>query len=318
MSHDGLIDVHAHFTTESYVAAAKAAGHISPDGMPEDYWPQWSAEEHLEVMRRNKIEKSILSVSSPGVHFGDDDAAEDLAREMNDVAAAVARNHPGQFGFFASLPTPDIDSSMRELPRALDKLGAAGVILMSNSQGHYLGDERLEPLLTELDKREAIVFLHPTSTEHHEIVDLGRPRPMLEFLFDTARTVIDYVLSGSAVRYPGIRVVVPHAGGVLPLLAERVELFRGIAGESGTGPTTSHLMRRFHYDLAGPPNQTQLAALTQFIPADRLLYGSDYAWTRADVVGKAIDALDLLVKLDTPWRELTSSNARALLLSAAA
>ena len=194
----GLIDVHAHFTTEAYIAAAKAAGPVRPDGMPEQYWPRWTACEHLGLMDRAGIQKAILSISSPGVHFGDDTAARALATDVNDAAAAIVHAHPGRFGFFASLPAPDVGGTLRELPRALDELGAAGIVLMTNSRGHYLSDDRFAPLLAELNRRAAIVLLHPTSTEHHEVVDLGRPRPMLEFLFDTARTVIAYILAGNA------------------------------------------------------------------------------------------------------------------------
>ena len=209
----GLIDVHAHFTNETYIAAAKAAGHVRPDGMPEQYWPRWTAREHIDLMDRAGIQKAILSISSPGVHFGDDTAARALATDANDAAAAIVHAHPERFGFFASLPTPDVQGTLRELPRALDELGAAGIVLMTNSRGRYLGDDRFAPLLAELDRRAAVVLLHPTSTEHHEVVDLGRPAPMLEFLFDTARTVIDYILAGNAERYPAIKLVVPHAGG---------------------------------------------------------------------------------------------------------
>jgi predicted TIM-barrel fold metal-dependent hydrolase len=311
-----LIDVHAHFTTDAYIAAAKAAGHVQPDGMPEHYWPRWNAGEHIGLMERAGIQKAILSISSPGVHFGDDTAAGELAREVNDAAAAIVDAQPDRFGFFASLPVPDVDAALRELRRALCELGAAGVVLMTNSRGHYLGNDRLAPLLAELNRRAAAVLLHPTSTEHHEAVDLGRPRPMLEFLFDTARTVIDYVLSGNAERYPAIRLVIPHAGGVLPLLAGRVELFRSIAGESADRPTVSEPLARCYFDLAGPPNQTQLDALATVAPIERLLYGSDYAWTRAETTLDALAGLDKLLHLDKPWREVTSANARTLLATA--
>jgi predicted TIM-barrel fold metal-dependent hydrolase len=184
---------------------------------------------------------------------------------------------------------------------------------MTNSGGHYLGADGLAPLLAELNRRAAVVLLHPTSAEHHESVDLGRPRPMVEFLFDTARTVIDYVLSGNAERYPAIKLIIPHAGGVLPLLAERVQLFRSIAGEPADRPSVSQLLARYHFDLAGPPSRTQLDALIAGARAERLLYGSDYAWTRADVALNALDRLDKLLRLERPWREVTSANARVLL-----
>ena len=308
-----LIDVHAHFTTDAYIAAAKAAGHVQPDGMPEDYWPRWNAGEHIGLMDRAGIQKAVLSISSPGVHFGDDKAAAELAREVNEAAAAIVEAHPGRFGFFASLPVPAVAAALHELRYALDELGAAGVILMTNSGGHYLGDGRIAPLLAELNRRAAVVLLHPTSAEQHEAVDLGRPRPMLEFLFDTARTVIDYILSGNAERYPAIKLVIPHAGGVLPLLAERVQLFRSIAGEPAGQPSVSQLLARYYFDLAGPPSQPQLDALTAVAPVKRLVYGSDYAWTRADVVLHALDGLDKLLHLEKPWREVTSANAQALL-----
>ena len=316
MPDKGLIDVHAHFTTEAYVAAAKAAGHVRPDGMPEQYLPRWTADEHLDLMDRAGIQKAILSISSPGVHFGDDTAARALATAVNDAAAAIVDAHPQRFGFFASLPTPDLDGALREQRRALDELGAAGIVLMTNSRGRYLGDDRFAPLLAELDRRAAVVFLHPTSTEHHEEVDLGWPTPMLEFLFDTARTVIDYILSGNAERYPAIKLVVPHAGGVLPLLAERVEVFRSVAGEPADRLPVCELLARCYFDLAGPSSQTQLDALTTVAPTGRLLYGSDYAWARAELAMHLLAGLDKLLQLDKPWREVTSANAQALLATA--
>ena len=188
---------------------------------------------------------------------------------------------------------------------------------MTNSRGCYLGDGRVAPLLAELDRRAAVVLLHPTSTEHHEVVDLGRPRPMLEFLFDTARTVVDYILAGNAERYPAIKLVVPHAGGVLPLLAERVELFRTVVfGDPAGGLPVSELLARCYFDLAGPPNQAQLHALTTIAPIDRLVYGSDYAWTRAEIAIRALAGLDKLLRLDKPWREVTAANAQTLLATA--
>ena len=103
----GFVDVHAHFVTDWYAAQASAAGHQLPDGMLT--WPTWSAETHLELMDRSGIDTAVLSVSSPGVHFGDDAAARVLARRLNDFAASVVADHPDRFGWFASLPLPDVD-----------------------------------------------------------------------------------------------------------------------------------------------------------------------------------------------------------------
>jgi 6-methylsalicylate decarboxylase len=281
--------------------------------MPEEYWPRWDAKAHIDLMDETGIARAILSMSSPGVHFGDDAAARALAREVNEIGAKAKRAYPERFGHFASLPTPDVDGALAEIAHAFDDLHADGVVLMTNSTGRYLGDERMRPVLAELDRRRAIAFLHPTTCAGHEALALGHPRPMIEFLFDTARTVVDFVLSGAARRYPHIRVVVPHAGGVLPLLADRVELFRTISGNTD-GPSVLELLRGFYYDLAGTPFERQLAALTSIAEPDHLLYGSDYAWTRREQVLRALNALDdIEFPTDQPWRHLTTQNARRLL-----
>lgn len=248
---DGLIDVHAHFTTEDYIRAATAAGHREADGMPESYWPHWTVEDHLALMTDAGIDRALLSISSPGVYFGDAAAARQLARQVNQAAVQIKRAHPDRFGYFASLPLPDIDGALDEIDHAFAD-GADGVIWMTNAAGHYLGDPKVAPVLAELERRAAVVFLHPTSCAGHEALALGRPRPMVEFLFDTARTVIDFILSGAAHRYPQLRLIVPHAGGVLPLLADRLELFRALA-ENPHGPSVSEQLHRFYYDLAGTP-----------------------------------------------------------------
>ncbi|MFC9835495.1 amidohydrolase family protein [Rhodococcus sp. NPDC127530] len=208
---ESLIDVHAHFVTDRYVNAAKTAGHQHPDGMPG--WPTWKAADHLALMDEGGIDTAMVSVSSPGTHFGDDGAARALAREVNEFAAELVREHPGRFGHFANLPLPDVDGSLREIAYSLDVLGSDGVAVETNAHGRYLGDALFEPVWTELDRRRAVVFVHPTSPPGHEAVSLGRPRPMLEFLLDSARTVSDLVFAGVFLRYPDISWVFTHGGG---------------------------------------------------------------------------------------------------------
>jgi predicted TIM-barrel fold metal-dependent hydrolase len=217
----GFIDVHAHFLTGSYVAQARAGGHDVPDGMPA--WSDWSAAAHLELMDQIGIDAAVLSVSSPGIHFGDDAAARQLAREVNDAGARIVRDHPGRFGLFASLPLPDTDGAVAEIGYAFDTLGADGIVLDTNAHGIYPGDQQLDPVRAELARRRAVVLLHPTSPPCWQQTALGRPRPMIEFIFDTARAVTDLILSGTLIRHPGMRIIVPHGGGALPLLADRIK-----------------------------------------------------------------------------------------------
>ncbi|TDD90447.1 amidohydrolase [Actinomadura darangshiensis] len=314
MSTQGLVDFHAHFTTARYIEAAKAGGHVQPDGMPEDYWPRWTADEHLAFMDEAGIAKAMLSLSSPGTHFGDDRAARSLTREINEFCAEEVRGHPDRFGQFATLPLPDVDGALAEIAYSFDELGADGVALLSNHAGIRLADERFTPLLAELDRRAAVVLLHPTSCAGHEELSSGRPRPMIEFLFETARTVIDLILSGAATRFSRIRLIVPHLGGVLPLLTERVEAFRTISGEAAGRATVADILGRFYYDLAGMPSKQQIAALAGIARPERLLYGSDYAWTQRDLALRLLTTLDsALADAHRDWQSLTTRNAELLL-----
>ncbi|MFJ4834428.1 amidohydrolase family protein [Streptomyces sp. NPDC088747] len=313
MTPTGLIDVHAHFVTDSYVAAARSAGIEHPDGMPG--WPPWSVEQHLDLMERSGIEKSYLSISSPGVHFGDDAAARALAREVNVFAARVRDENPRRFGHFAALPLPDVEGSLAEAVHALDTLGADGVAVETNHHGLYLGDPRLEPLWKELDGRGAVVFVHPTSPPHAEELALGRPRPMLEFLFDTARSASDLLLGGVLTRHPRIRWVLTHGGGALPLLADRIDLFAALRGSGPVdAPSALEQLGRLWYDMAGTPFPRQIPALDAAFGTTRLLYGSDYCWTPAEGVLAQVAAIDSAAQPSTAdtWRDLTTRNARRL------
>jgi 6-methylsalicylate decarboxylase len=317
MTASGLIDVHAHFTTESYIGQAKAAGHRQADGMPEEFWPRWTAARQLDLMDEAGIARAMLSISSPGVHFGNDRAARSLAREVNESAAEIVRGHPQRFGLFATLPLPDTDGALNEITHSFDELGASGVVLLSNSAGRYLGHPQLDPVLAELDRRAAVVLLHPTSCVGYENISCDRPRPIIEFMFDTARSIVDLVLSGAADRYPNLKIIVPHAGGVLPLLTDRVERFRSISEEPGDRRTVKAVLAQLYYDLAGDPSPAQLGALGTVSSPDRLLYGSDCAWTRQEQVLRTIQLLDVTdARQGETWRQQTTRNAERLLVRA--
>lgn len=310
----GLIDVHAHLLPDFYVQQATTAGHAHPDGM--GGWPSWSVEAHLDLMDRNGIETAMLSMSSPGVHFGDDKAARLLARRVNEFAAELTREHPGRFGNFASLPLPDTDGSLEEIAFVFDELGADGVALLTHTHGVYLGDQRLDPVFAELDRRRAVVFLHPTSPVCWEQSALGRPRPMVEYIFDTARAVTDLVMAGVLTRHQNIQVIVPHGGGAVPVLADRINEFMRLflPSENSASLDAVQQLQRLYYDMAGTAFPRQVPALLKLVDPDRVLFGSDYCWTPpplADAHIAAIDASESPAE-GTTWRSLTTANAQRL------
>jgi 6-methylsalicylate decarboxylase len=280
----GLLDVHAHFLTERYVEECRLAGITQPDGMPG--FPAWSPELALETMASAGIGAAILSLSSPGVHFGADDpsghrAAVELARHVNDAGASLVRDRPASFGLSAALPLPDVDGALAEIARAYDELQADAVTMLTNYRGQYLSDPRFEPVLAELDARRAVVTLHPTSPPGWEQTSLGHPRPMLEFIFETTRCVTDLALTGAFARHPNIRWIVPHAGAALPIVSTRVSAMSVLAG---TPVDMAGILGTLYFDLAGMPLPAGIPALTTVAGPERLLYGSDFPFTPAPTV----------------------------------
>lgn len=287
----GAIDLHAHFLPARYRAAALAHGAAQPDGMPA--LPEWDVHDAVAMMDDVGIAAAVLSLSSPGVGFLDSVAEQvDLARAVNDDGAAAVALYPERLGLLASLPLPDVDAARAEIARALDDLHADGIGLHTHYDGIYLGDARLDPVLGDLDARAALVTIHPVSPCGWQGVAFERPRPVLEFLFDTTRAVVNLALTGALDRYPSIRWVVPHSGATLSVLADRIDRIYPAIKPAGT-PDVDVLaaLRRLHYDLAGVPLPRSLAALLNLVDADRLVYGSDYPFTPAPLVRTLAEAL---------------------------
>jgi predicted TIM-barrel fold metal-dependent hydrolase len=283
------IDVHAHYLPQSYRAALLAAGHDRPDGFPQV--PAWSVREHVDAMDRLGIATSLLSISSPGVYLGDESAARDLAREMNEIGRRAVVDHPGRFGLFASLPLPDVDAAMAEIAYCRDHLDVDGFALLTNVGGTYLGDPSREPIFRELNRRKARVFVHPTSPACWEQTSLGRPRPMLEFFFDTTRAVVDLVLGGTIARHTDIELIIPHAGATLPMIVDRVAVFSRLL-EVEASVDVLRDIARLHYDLAGFPVPRQLDALLTITTLEHLHYGSDYPFTPEFAAAMAAERLE--------------------------
>lgn len=288
MSGPGAIDVHAHYLPEVYRAALLDNGHGQPDGFPQI--PNWSAEEHVAAMNRLGIATSLLSISSPGVYFGDDAATRDRAREVNEEGRRAVVDHPGRFGLLASLPLPDVGAANAEIAYCCDHLDVDGFTLLTNIGGTYLGDPAFQPVFDELDRRGARLFIHPTSPACWEHTSLGRPRPMLEFFFDTTRTVVDLVLNGIVARHPGIEFLIPHAGATLPMVADRVSVFSQLL-DVDPGVDVLRDLGRLHFDLAGFPLPRQLDALLTLTTLEHIHYGSDYPFTPEFAAAMAGDRL---------------------------
>ena len=271
------IDTHHHVVPPAYAAWLKRLG-LAAGGLP---IPEWSREAALAVMDKYGVRTAILSVSTPGVHMGDDAEARRVAREVNEYAAEVARDLPERFGFFATLTLPDVDGALDELAYAFDTLHADGVVLLANCRGTYLGDEKFAPVFDELNRRKAVVFVHPSQPPGLESLP-GMPTYVADFLLDTTRAAVRLAASGTLDRCPDLRVILSHAGGFVPYAAYRLA-----AAASPTGNPLDGMaqLQKFYFDVALSGSPTALPSLLAFAKPGHVLFGSDFPYAPDVVVG---------------------------------
>lgn len=272
--------------------------HVCPPAWVRDAWDQiaatnrntatitdWTPRRSLDDMGQNGVRTSMLSITNPGVWFGDDGKARKLARECNDYMALMKRDHPGSFGGLAALPLPDIDGALAEIAYALDVLKLDGFGFMTNYDDKWLGDAAFTPVLAELNRRKATVYVHPNASKccMAQIPDVTPS--VIEFPIDTTRTVVSLLFSGALARFPDIAWIFSHAGGAIPMLAERMtNIMQSQPRLRERAPNGAmHELRKLHYDLAQGAAAPQLAALTQMVPTTRIVFGSDYPFVSAKV-----------------------------------
>ncbi len=288
------IDTHHHVVPPEYATWLRSKGQLA-GGLP---IPDWSAEAATFLMDRNDVATSILSVSTPGTHLGDGSDARFMARAVNDYAADVVKAHPGRFGFFATLPLPDVDGALNELAYAFDVLCADGVVLLANHGGIYLGDTRFDPVFDELQQRKAVVFVHPSILPGLEPID-GIPTFVADFLLDTTRAAINLARSGTVERCPDLRIILSHAGGFIPYAAYRVAAAASSRGDARHG---QELLRRYYFDIALSGSPTALPSLLAFARPGHVLFGSDWPYA-PDAAVAAFTSMYESYPLDDVTRE---------------
>ena len=292
----GRIDVHHHIIPPAFRREMNRLGLDQVAGAP---LPSWTPQDSLAVMDANGIQLALTSLSAPGVYFGDRAGAVALARSCNEFAADMRQRHPGRFGNFAVLPTPFADLACAEASHALDTLGADGVVLLGSTDGVFLGDPRYDELMAELDARAATVFVHPNMHATSDQLGLGAPGLLLEFLCDTTRAAVNLVLTGTVEKYPRIRWILAHSGGFLPYVAWRISLANGLPEYARNAPQgILEYIRRFYYDTALSPSPYSLASLRELVEPSHIMFGSDYPFAPAPVVGACCSTLDASPVLD--------------------
>jgi predicted TIM-barrel fold metal-dependent hydrolase len=273
-----LIDVHHHvippfwFEEVKEHIAAQGGGRIVPN------WYGWTPERALREMDQNGVRKAMVSISAPGVWFGDAGRAADLTRRCNAYMAELARSKPDRFGVLASLPYPDPQRSLQELAHAYDELKVDGVGLFTSYGDKWLGDPAFWPVLEALNARKAVVYVHPVSPQCCTALMSYVPPFLTEFTQDTNRAILSVIYSGAAARFPDIRFIFSHAGGTLPMLAGRItQLAPSVqALRERTPDGLEPQLRRFFYEVANSANRGAVGALRSVVPSSQVLFGSDF------------------------------------------
>ena len=274
------IDVHHHFGTplHSDVMAVRRSG-----GRP----PKWTVQMSLEEMDKSGIATAIVSLVQPASWFPDDvPLSRKLQRECNEFAARMIQDHPGRFGQFATISPPDIENSLKEIEYSFDTLKADGVGVMTSYGKQYLGDPSYAPIYEELNRRKALVYVHPTTPACCSNLVPGIPPSAVEYATDSTRTIAHVVFSGTAAKYPDIRWIFSHSGGTLPFLTGR---FIRLAQERKMADPLP-AFRKFYYELAQGNTPGQIAALLKMVPISQVLYGTDYPFRDGAEVNAGIAA----------------------------
>jgi 6-methylsalicylate decarboxylase len=264
------IDVHHHFYAPDYRAAMGDAG-------KRPVVRDWTVARSLEELDQNGIGTAMLSLSPPGIHHVGGEGTRRLARAVNEHGARMRSEHPSRFGHFASVPMPDVDGTLSEIAYALDTLKADGIQFMTSYGERYPGDPAFVPVMEELNRRKALVFIHPLAPVCCAPALKWIQASLFEFTQDTNRCVFSLLFSGTLARFPDIRFILCHSGAAVPILAGRAQVMgmaREFADKMPNG--LDHELRKLHYDVALQANRPALAALFAFVPMSQVLLGSDY------------------------------------------
>jgi predicted TIM-barrel fold metal-dependent hydrolase len=276
-----LIDTHHHFFPPAYQKAwlEWEEAHKIP------HFPSqvaWSKSKAIDEMDEAGIRTAVLSIAStPGVWFDlDAEKASQMARDCNHYAAEWMRETPGRFGLFATLSMIDIDRTLKEIDYVFDTLQADGIGLQSSYGDKWLGDGKYKPVFDELNRRGAVVYVHPLVANCCGTLSVGTFPAVIEVPHDTTRCVTSLLLSGSFARWREIRWLFSHGGGTIPMMAGRIDAFYGkrpnlkeFAPEGIIGE-----LRRLNYDTANATSAPTMAALTKLVPTTQITYGTDYPY----------------------------------------
>jgi predicted TIM-barrel fold metal-dependent hydrolase len=280
-----LIDTHHHFYPPQYLKMQieyEKAHKMRPYPGVSD----WTPARAIEQMDKNGIKTAVVSLAStPGLWFdAGAESANKTATLCREFAAEMRQKYPGRFGIFAPLSMMNIDLTVKEVEHAFDTVKADGINLQTNYGDKWLGDPVYKPVFEELNRRKAVVYVHPLVAACCNHLSVGTFPAVIEVPHDTTRTITSLLLHGSFARYRDIKWLFSHAGGTMPMMAGRINAFYGkrpnlkeFAPEGIFGE-----LARLHYDTANATSVPAMAALLKLVSVSQVTYGTDYPYFPLD------------------------------------
>lgn len=299
-----IIDVHHHPTIQSFRDVT---------GGPVGLMASWSVQRSLDDMARGGVGATLLSLPAPVKMWAEGrEKAVARVREWNDYMASVVRDNPKRFGVLAALPVPYPDEALKEIEYAFETLKAVGIGITTNIGEKWLGDPLYAPIFQELDRRKAVVFVHPVAANCCQGLLPDISDPSVEFPTDTTRAIVRLIFSGAAIRFPNIRFIFSHAGGTMPFTVERLFLLPEFNKKLATAVPNGvlPLLQRFYYDVALSANPYAMSSLKKLVPVSQILFGTDFPFATATGTLKGLKGCGLFS--DVELGAIGRGNAQAL------
>lgn len=267
----------------------------------------YDPEHTIRDMDEAGIDVSVLSLNIPGPELLEPELGIKGARICNDYLAEICAAYPGRFVGLAALPMQDTEEALTEFRRALDTLGLRGMVLYSHINGTPVDAAAFEPVYEMAQERQVPVVLHPTVPTWGETIKDYSMIPMIGLMVDTSIAVLRLILSGILERYPNLKVLHPHCGGVLPYLMPRVVEQTEIKGRGRERIKRSPEVyyKNVYQDLVSPSEQAMAYAYA-FAGPDRLVFGSDRPWVKIQTFLEIFDKLDIP---ETEKKKILGENA---------
>lgn len=299
------IDIHHHFAPPAWVTEVRGRPLLQAANTA------WTPEKSIEDLDQAGSAAAVISITNPGLWFGNTETTTRLARACNEYGASLVQKYPTRFGMFAAMPLPDIDATLKEIAYAYDVLKVDGIGLFTSYGDTWLGNAAFRPVMEELNRRKAVVHVHPTAANCCRNLDYGVAPGSVEYGTDTTRAIVGVTFSGDTTRYPDIKFIWSHAGGSAPFLAGRID---GASANAKAEMPAGFLAeaRKFFYDTAGATNRGAIASLLELVSSSQILFGTDFPPGGTNLaLAKALSELGFFTAADL--RAIERENAVRLL-----